>query len=231
MSHVSALVSDPGFELAYRTRVPAAHAPSSLLVLLHGVGGDETDLGALADGIAADTLVVLPRAPLTFGEGRFAWFQVSFTEAGPRIAADEADASRRHLIRFMQQLQARHGIPARRCAIAGFSQGGIMSASVALSAPECVGGFAVLAGRILPELEPAIAAREKLAHLHGLIVHGRDDTKLPLVWAQRADAWLEQLGVPHATRVHDGGHGISAAMAGDFIDWQRTLLSPARAPA
>nr|WP_272939574.1 hypothetical protein [Cupriavidus necator] len=113
-----------------------------------------------------------------------------------------------------------------RTAVAGFSQGGILSASVALTAPESVAGSAVFAGRILPEIEPALASPQQLRRLHGLVTHGLDDTKLPVTWAQRADAWLVQLGVPHATRLYPGDHGISQQMARDFLDCSRPCFRP-----
>lgn len=219
MNGLSALVTDPAFALAYRVRAPAPARPAALLVLLHGVGGNETNLAGLAAGVAADTLVVLPRGRLELGAGQYAWFRVAFTAGGPRIEAGEAEESRLALIRFVAQLQAAHGIAAARTTIAGFSQGGILSASVGLTAPESVGGFAVLSGRILPELEPLLAPRERLARVRALIAHGRDDDKLPLHWAERADAWLQRLGVPHTLRLYPGGHGIGDAMARDFLEW------------
>lgn len=105
-------------------------------------------------------------------------------------------------------------------------QRGILSASVGLSAPESVKGFAVLAGRILPELEPVLASRERLAGLQALIAHGRADDKLPVSWAERAHAWLEDLGVKHELRLYPGGHGISSAMALDFHAWLNEHLPP-----
>ncbi|MGJ4748504.1 hypothetical protein ACQV5M_19240, partial [Leptospira sp. SA-E8] len=111
-----------------------------------------------------------------------------------------------------------------RTVVAGFSQGGILSASVGLTAPERVQGFAVLAGRILPELEPMLASRDRLGRLHALIAHGRDDDKLPVSWAERAHAWLDTLGVAHALRLYPGGHGIGMTMAADFHDWVTPLL-------
>lgn len=224
MSGLSELVVDPAFALAFRVREPAPAAPSALLVLLHGVGGSETDLAGLAAGIAPDTLVVLPRGRLELGTGGHAWFRVAFTAAGPQIAASEAEDSRLALIRFIEQLQAAYGTTPERTVIAGFSQGGILSASVALTAPERVRGFAVLAGRILPEVEPALASPDRLHRVQGLIAHGRDDGKLPVYWAERAHAWLERLGVPHALLLYPGGHGIDPAMARDFLDWLRALL-------
>ena len=222
MSTLSEHITDPAFALSFRVRQPEpalAKPADALLVLLHGVGGNETNLADLAANVSPGTRVVFPRGPLTLGIDQYAWFRVAFGASGPVIVAEEAESSRTTLIRFIEQLQAAHGIAPERTMIAGFSQGGIMSASVGLTAPERLRGFAVLAGRILPELEPLLAPRERLARVHALIAHGRDDDKLPIAWAERADAWLQQLGVVHALHVYPGGHGIPAAMARDFIDW------------
>jgi len=222
----TAMHAVPTVGLTFRTREADATPPRALLVLLHGVGGHESDLRALAEGVEPGTLVVLPRGPLALGPGRYAWFNVAFEAGGPRIAADEAEMSRMALIDFIAGLQAAHGVAPQRTVIAGFSQGGILSASVALSAPERVRGFAVLSGRILPELEPALAPREALGHLEGFIAHGRDDAVLPVAWAHRADAWLEQLGVPHALHLYAGDHGIVPPMARDFLAWHGSLMAP-----
>lgn len=175
MNDVFALVQDPAFALAHRVRDPGTARPTSLLLLLHGVGGNETNLAGLAAGIAPDVLVVLPRGPLTLGNAQHAWFRVAFTGEGPQIVAEEAEASRQTLVRFIAQLQAAYGIAPARTLIAGFSQGGILSASVGLTAPASVAGFAVLSGRILPELEPLLAPPGQLAHVQALVAHGRND--------------------------------------------------------
>ncbi|MBI3349569.1 MAG: hypothetical protein HY020_20460, partial [Burkholderiales bacterium] len=213
--------------LAYRVHQPAPAHPTALLVLLHGVGGNETNLADLATDLPPDTLVVLPRGRLTLGPLQHAWFRVAFTTAVPQIVAGEAEDSRLALIDFIGQLQAHHGIAPSRTVVAGFSQGGILSASVALSAPERVQGFAVLSGRLLPELEPVIASPERLRHLRGLITHGRDDDKLPVSWAERADAWLTQLRVAHELKLYPGGHGLTAAAVQDFRAWLQAVMADA----
>jgi phospholipase/carboxylesterase len=167
MKTLSALSNDSAFALAFRTLQPPPDKPTSLLVLLHGVGGNESNLAALGAEVDSRTLVVLPRGPIALGPTAFGWFRVAFTGNGPQIVASEADASRRALVDFIEQLQQAHGIDAAHTVVAGFSQGGILSASVALTAPERVAGFAVLAGRILPELEPLMADAQRLSTLRG----------------------------------------------------------------
>lgn len=220
MTHsLSELQQRADFALAYRVRQPQPARPKALLVLLHGVGGDESNLLALAAGVDPDTLVLLPRGPLTLGPGQFAWFRVAFTATGPRIDAGEAEQSRLDLIRFVAQVQAAYGIAPQQTVMAGFSQGGILSASVALTSPESVAGFGVLSGRILPELEPHLAAPARLAALQGFIGHGEFDSKLPVMWAQRSEALLAQLGVAFEARRYPIDHSISAAMQADFVQW------------
>ena len=219
MKTLPPLSVDPAFALAFRTLQPPPARPASLLVLLHGVGGNEGNLAALGAEVDGDTLVVLPRGPITLGPEAFGWFRVAFTGHGPQIVASEADASRRTLIDFIGQLQRAHGIDAAHTVVAGFSQGGILSVSVALTAPERVAAFAVLAGRILPELEPHLAGREQLSALRGYIAHGTHDDKLPASWAQRADDWLTRLGIEHLTKLYPTGHELGAAMRTDFLAW------------
>lgn len=207
-----------GEALTYRIR-NAPTTPRRLLILSHGVGGNESNLEPLATRASDDAVVVLPRGPLTLAAGQHAWFQVAFGLQGPRPDLAAAESSRQQLVEFVAQMQAAHGVPAANTVVAGFSQGGIISASVALTRPDLVRGFGVLAGRILPELEPQLSDSASLRRLHAFIGHGRDDTKLPVDWAHRADAWLVALGVPHETRLYPGDHGIPPAMQEDFFAW------------
>lgn len=204
--------------LAYRMR-DASGAPRRLLVLAHGVGGNEANLVPLAQQVAADTAVVLARAPLTMGPGQYAWFPVAFTPSGPRPDFTAAENSRLRLVQFVTEMQGALGIAPDATVLAGFSQGGIMSASVGLTRPQLLAGFGVLSGRILPELESQLADRADLARTRGFIGHGRDDSKLPVDWAHRADAWLTGLGIPHETHLYPGEHGIPDAMQHDFLAW------------
>lgn len=213
------LVESAASGLAWRALAPTSPAPRRLLLLLHGVGGRESQLASLGAQVGDDTLVVLPRGPRHLGDEAFGWFRVAFAASGPRIVPEEAEDSRQRLLRLIGELQREHDIPPSRTVLAGFSQGGIMSASVALSAPDAVAGFGLLCGRILPELAPMLAPPDALSSLDGLVVHGRADDKLPVAWAERAHDWLRQLGVPHALRLHAAGHEFTPAMRADFLDW------------
>ncbi|AKM04299.1 alpha/beta hydrolase [Burkholderia pyrrocinia] len=219
MTDVLPLTTDPDSGLPYRLR-PAAGRPVARLLLLHGVGGNETNLLNVADVIDPRIEIAFVRGPLTFGPDQHAWFPVRFGPNGPEIDAARADASRLQLIALLRTFRAQDGAgPALPAVIAGFSQGGIMSAGVGLTSPADVAAFAVLCGRILPEIDPLIAPRDALRPLHALIVHGRFDDKLPVAWADTAHAKLTALGVAHDTRLYAAGHELTPEMAADFGKW------------
>jgi phospholipase/carboxylesterase len=222
-SKVTELHTEPHTGLLFRLVQPAPSQPKRLVILLHGLGTQETDLSDLARGMAPDTLVILVRGPVTLGPGQYAWFRLTFTGNGPVINAKEAEHSRLALIDFVQQVQRQYALTPANTVIAGFSQGGILSASVALSTPALVAGFGLLSGRILPELEPHLAKPAQLAHLQAFVSHGEQDATLPVAWAQRSDQLLSTLGVKHALHLYPIGHGISPAVHADFLDWLASL--------
>jgi phospholipase/carboxylesterase len=219
MKTTDGLIHEATYSFAFRTMEPRPDAPRTLLVLLHGVGGDEEQLAPLGERVALDTLVVLPRGPRSISGERLGWFREGLSEDGPQVVEDEAEEARLKLIEFIGQLQDRFHLPPSRTVVGGFSQGGILGASVALTAPQCMAGFAVMGGRLMPELEPRLAPTDELARLRALIVHGRHDETLPVEWAERATGWLAHLEIAHEVHLHDAGHELAPAMEDDFLRW------------
>lgn len=198
--------------------------PDALLVLLHGVGGNEANLAGLGAAMDPRIACVRPRGPLTYSPGCHAWFDVRFGPAGPVIDSAQAEAARAQLAALVHSLQGQLGPDRDRTVVAGFSQGGIMSASVGLTRPDLVTGFGILSGRILPELEPHIAPPEARRGLRAFVGHGLEDPTLAAGWADRSDAWLRRLEVPCESRRYDAGHELAEAMIVDFKRWIQEVL-------
>ncbi|HEY3433481.1 MAG TPA: phospholipase [Rhodocyclaceae bacterium] len=215
-------------DLSLPYRFQEATAPAkTLLLLLHGVGSNETSLAGLLPLLPETVSIALVRSPFPMGQNAFRAFSVDFTAQGPVINAEEAEASRQLLLRFVGELQARTGISAQNTLIAGFSQGGIMSAGLALTQPDTVAVFGIISGRILPQIEPLIASQDKLQHLHGLILHGEQDGTLPVTWADNSAALLQAHHVPFTLHKFQARHEITAAMAQTFADWVKTFTEAA----
>ncbi|EJM74806.1 alpha/beta hydrolase [Pseudomonas sp. GM55] len=193
--------------------------PKGRLLLLHGVGSNEANLASLAAWLPEELEVILLRGPLQVGPQGYAWYQVTFTGNGPSFNQEQAESSRQLLQRFIEAL------PKLPTVIAGFSQGGIMSASLGLTEPELIAGFAILSGRMLRELDPRIASADRLKSVCAFIAHGHQDNVLPVTWAKEADAWLDRIGVVHETHFYDMAHEIVAEELADFSQWLNHTLS------
>lgn len=172
---------------------PMQGAP--VLVLLHGVGGNERNLLALVDALDPRFAVVSVRGPLQIGPDGFAFFNVRFTPE-PIPNPDEAEASRVALINLLPRLLREHGFDPARVFLLGFSQGAIIGASVTLSRPELVAGLVMLSGRILPEARPTFTSTEPLRQTNVFVAHGVHDTKLGIHHGRASQTLLTDLGVP-----------------------------------
>jgi phospholipase/carboxylesterase len=212
-------ISATDYAVVFRRLEPVPPSPRRLLVLLHGWDSDEGQLVALGAGVDDDTLVVLPRGPRSAGEHAYGWYRVAFDAGEPRVAVDDMEESLAKLVAFVGQLQSHHEVDAAHTVVAGFSQGGALAAAIGLTAPDSIAGFAMVGGRILPEVESRVAAGGALRSMRALIVHGRDDDTLPVEWARDAAASLDRVGVTHEIRLHDAGHESTRRMQADVVAW------------
>jgi phospholipase/carboxylesterase len=195
-----------------------------LLLLLHGVGSNEHDLFSLAPSLDKRFLIISVRAPNILEAGSYAWFEVSFTPQGPIINPPQAEASRKALIAFLDEAVTIYGADPDQVYLMGFSQGAIMSASVALTQPDLIAGAVLMSGRILPDVQPLIAAPEKLEGLPFLVVHGIADTVLPISNGRASRQMLSSLPVKLTYHEYPMGHEVSRESLADVTTWLSACL-------
>ena len=210
-----------------RQPIVKAEAPP-LLLLLHGVGSNEDDLFGLAPYLDERFLIISVRAPNTLGPGSYAWFDVDFTPQGPVIDPAQAEASREALIDFIGEAITAYSVDPNQVYMMGFSQGAIMSASVALTRPDLVAGVALMSGRILPEIQSLMAAPEKLEGLPILVVHGIVDTVLPINHGRASRQLLASLPVELTYHEYPMGHEVSQESLADVSSWLSAQLDKAQ---
>ena len=220
-------IESADYAFTFRGVEPATPPARALLVLLHGVGGDECQLADWASRVPADVAVALPRGIRTISGERLGWFRVGLGADEPQVVEHEAEEARVRLVDFIAQMQARFDVPPSRTLVGGFSQGGVLAATAALTAPAGVAGFAMVSGRLMPEYNDRIAPPEALRHLRALVLHGSSDDVLPVADAQEAAKRLETLGIDCRLRLHDAGHERVPAMADDLAAWWPTALAAA----
>jgi phospholipase/carboxylesterase len=206
--------------LEHISQSPRQSSPGKapVLVLLHGVGGNETNLLPLANAFDDRFHVLSARGPIHLGQNAFGWFEVRFTP-DPVINADQAEASRIHLIAFLEEAINHHNLEPSQVYLAGFSQGAIIGASVALTRPDLVAGLVMMSGRILPEIKPLLADAAALEALNVLVTHGTHDGKLPVRHGHASRDLLSGLDVNLTYREYNMGHEIGQDEIQDIADW------------
>lgn len=190
-----------------------------LMILLHGVGSNEEDLFSFADQLPARFLVVSARGPYTLGQDSYGWYHIDYSTGKSVYNKEEAEKSRNTILEFIDQLSAKHNFDKSQVYLCGFSQGAIMSYSVGLTHPEKIKGIALMSGRLLEEVKPMIAPKDKLKNLDIFISHGTKDPVLTIAYARDAHTYLQQLGLQPVYNEYSEPHTISRAMFDDLLKW------------
>lgn len=176
---------------------PAGGGPArQLVVLLHGVGADGSDLAGLAPvwaQVLPDAAFVAPDAPFPCDLAPWGrqWFSLQDRDpaamaAGMRGVAPTVEA-------FLQAELDALGLPPSALALMGFSQGAMTALHVGLRGAVTPAAILAYSGALL---DPATLAAELRARPPVLLVHGEDDGVVP-VWAGRfAESALQEAGVP-----------------------------------
>jgi phospholipase/carboxylesterase len=193
--------------------------------MLHGVGADEHDLLPLAAHLDPRLLCVSVRAPCEYAVMGYSWFDIDWSTAPPTYDLAQAEESRAALAALLPELSRRHGTDPARTFLLGFSQGGAMALSVALTRPDLVRGVVVHSGRLIADLGARIAPAAALARLDALVLHGSEDPVLPVERGREIRDFLEPvLGERMTYAEHDAGHEITAASLDDVRWWVTARL-------
>jgi phospholipase/carboxylesterase len=189
-------------ELAYIHRFePGADPSLPPVLLLHGTGGDETDLVPLGREIAPGAPLLSPRGNVL--EGDMPRFFRRFREG----LFDEDDVRRRagELANFIAEARRAYGL-ARPWAL-GYSNGANIAAAVLMLHPRTFAG-AILLRAVTPLAEPP---RPDLSGVPVLILSGSSDPIAPRSSAHKLAAALAAAGALVEHEDLPAGHGLTQA--------------------
>ncbi len=207
--------------LEYRIQEPKIKAGKSpLLLLLHGYGSNADDLFSFAGELPKNSFVVSAQAPYDMQYGSFAWYAINF-DADENKFSDlpQARLSRDLIAKFIDELLKNYPIDAENVTLIGFSQGTILSYAVALSYPEKVQKVVALSGYLNLEIVKDDYLKNNFSNLKMFISHGTQDQVIPVAWAKKAPATLNNLGIDTVYKEYPMGHGINPQNFADLKDW------------
>jgi phospholipase/carboxylesterase len=215
----------PKLSLHYLCRRPAtdrAHPP--ILFLLHGFGSNEENLFRLAVEMPPEFLVLSVRSPQVLGEDQYAWFSIDFSTGKPVHNKTEALESIPLLKQFMDEAIATFAADTNEVYMLGFSQGAMMSYSIALMHQGFVKGVAALSGRVLREIRPMVPVLDAHKKLRVFVGHGSEDQVLSISHAREAKEYLLTLGITPEYHEYPIAHSISRTELLEVKEWLTSQL-------
>lgn len=207
--------------LEYKIREPKVVLNKNpLLLLLHGYGSNEADLFSFAEELPETYYIISARAPYDMQYGSYAWYAINFDADQNKFSDNEQAKTSRDLIaKFIDELIQKYPINANDVSLIGFSQGSILSYAVALSYPEKVQRVVAMSGYLNLDIVADDYLKNTLSNLKIFASHGTVDQVIPIAWARKTPAILENLGIAVTYKEYPIGHGVAPQNFYDLKNW------------
>lgn len=204
-----------------RVRESTSASPR-LMLLIHGITGDENVMWVFARNLSTDYWMVAPRAPHASQrqEGGYSWRLVS-DDAEAQSRLEQLRDSAEALIRLVDDYSAASvQVDASTFDVMGFSQGAAMCSLLAFLYPERIRKVGLLAGFVPDGLEDWVSQRP-LEGKPFFVAHGTKDETVPVERARHSVEILEQAGANVTYCEDEVGHKVSAACLRGLKDFFR----------
>ncbi len=195
------------------------------LFLLHGYGSNEMDLFSFADYLPDELFIISIRAPKKLDFGGYAWYDI-FLDSGNNKISDDQTAMKRvkELSLFMDNLVEEFHLDKHYIDLLGFSQGAILSYSLALNYPQKFKNIVALSGYINENIMPIQEDISKYNKLDFFVSHGLYDEIIPIELARKIPPYLEARNISHVYNEYPMGHEVNQTCFNDFLNWLKKRI-------
>lgn len=198
------------------------HLPSNLdpnkkyptLFTLHGKGSNEKDLFGLVAPLSEDYIIVSIRGNLAVGAG-FQYYELKSLGHPNREMFDQAIGDLKAFILYMSE---EYPIDVTKRYLLGFSQGAILSMSLALTMGDQISGIVALNGYV-PEFVKLEYPLQNMNDVSLFISHGEFDSVFPIRIGYETAAYFESITSHVTFKTYPSDHGVSMENQRDVLDW------------
>ncbi|MEA4905982.1 MAG: hypothetical protein VB089_00090 [Anaerolineaceae bacterium] len=188
-----------------RVRPPADTTNARILLLIHGLTGDEHSMWVFSRRFPEQYCIIAPRAPMAYAQGGYTWVDAGLPE---RPGIDQFTPAVPRLLTELAGWLDDFKLPPQPMDLIGFSQGAAMVYSILLTQPWQVNRMAALCGFLPAGAEKYIPP----GSLNGkkiFVSHGVNDPVIPVEEARKAVPVLQRGGAEVSYCEEDTGHKLS----------------------
>jgi phospholipase/carboxylesterase len=184
-----------------------------LILAIHGFGDRPEAFSGIFNGLSARARIVLPYGLSSHGDG-FSWFPLSRLD--PKALAEATTHAANELATLLVDLEQSRPIQGKPI-VTGFSQGGMLSFTLAVLHPERIGVALPIAGLLAPALIPSSWPMGKVAPpVHAF--HGDADDRVPIAEARDTVLALSKVGFAVTLSEYPNvRHSVSPEMRRDWM--------------
>ena len=214
--------------MALVTNTIRGSSAQRLLLLVHGYGADEQDLGGLLPYLDPEGAfaAVMPRAPLSApGTPGYMWYDM----AGEGDLTAQFTTALDELDQLVDEQCAELGFDRSRAIFAGFSQGAGLALALGLFvAPD--GRARVHPAGVLAMSPAAMTGPvdESARAVPVLVQHGVDDPLIPVQRSRDLARDLRELGIPTVYREYPMEHQVAVEGLRDAREWLAEVIADER---
>ena len=191
----------------YRT----ANTPNPpAIIMLHGYGSDENDLFSFASELPEKYAIFSLKAPLPMQPYGNAWYSIYFDAGSGKFNnTEEAIESRELVVKCIDEIIEKYEVDATNITLLGFSQGTILSFSIAMSYPQKIKNVIGLSGYISEDMFVENYRNNDFSNLSVYTSHGSVDQVIPVDWARKTAPFLKELNIDCTYSEFPVGHGVA----------------------
>lgn len=200
----------------------AVHLPANLepgktyptVFTLHGKGSNERNMFRLVAPLAEDFIIIGIRGNLPLGAG-YQYYDLISLGNPIRELFDEAVTA---LEAFIHYATDKYPVDPDRRYLLGFSQGAILSMTLAFVMGERLKGIVALNGYI-PDFVKTEYPVQSMRNVAGFISHGEYDSVFPVRIGHETAAYMKDKMNRLSFKIYPTDHGVSEENQLDFMNW------------
>ncbi len=201
----------------YDIHLPSHFDPSKkypTIFTLHGKGSNETNMFGLVAPLSDDFIIVGIRGNVPLGSG-FQYYELKSLGNPIREMFDQAV---QQLEAFIYYATEKYQIDPNKRYLLGFSQGAILSMTLALTMGDQLKGIVALNGYV-PGFVKTEYPLKNVNEVSVFISHGEYDSVFPIQIGQETAAYIQSLTPRCTFKTYPTDHGVSEENQRNFVEW------------